>query len=137
MRFLGAIFVSRLLLGFFVERDALAGFVFHIDLLRCGSTPNTDTCSRRNSRNFCEFPNAQYIRAQRHIGVGPRAFPRARRSRQERWRHPRDSECHLEPAEGSATLTDAQAADLMAGKYCVNVHTAANPGGEIRGQVTK
>src|ERR1700720_3661624 len=40
-------------------------------------------------------------------------------------------------AEGSATLTDAQAADLMAGKYYVNVHTAANPGGEIRGQVTK
>ena len=41
------------------------------------------------------------------------------------------------PAEGSATLTDAQAADLLAGKYYVNVHTAANPNGEIRGQVTK
>src|ERR1700681_961031 len=41
------------------------------------------------------------------------------------------------PAEGSATLTDAQAADLTSGKYYVNVHTAANPGGEIRGQVTK
>jgi hypothetical protein len=41
------------------------------------------------------------------------------------------------PNEGSATLTDAQAADLMAGKYYVNVHTAANPGGEIRGQVVK
>jgi hypothetical protein len=41
------------------------------------------------------------------------------------------------PAEGSATLTDAQAADLTAGKYYINVHTAANPGGEIRGMVTK
>jgi hypothetical protein len=41
------------------------------------------------------------------------------------------------PVEGSATLTDTQAEDLMAGKYYVNVHTAANPGGEIRGQVTK
>jgi hypothetical protein len=41
------------------------------------------------------------------------------------------------PVTGSATLTDAQAADLMGGKYYVNVHTAANPGGEIRGQVTK
>jgi len=41
------------------------------------------------------------------------------------------------PNDGSATLTDAQAADLLAGKYYVNVHTAANPGGEIRGQVTK
>ena len=41
------------------------------------------------------------------------------------------------PAEGSATLTDAQAADLEAGKLYVNVHTEANPGGEIRGQVMK
>jgi hypothetical protein len=41
------------------------------------------------------------------------------------------------PVEGSATLTDAQAADLMAGQYYINVHTAANPGGEIRGQVMK
>jgi hypothetical protein len=41
------------------------------------------------------------------------------------------------PVEGSATLTDAQASDLLAGNYYVNIHTAANPGGEIRGQVTK
>jgi len=39
--------------------------------------------------------------------------------------------------EGSATLTDEQAADLMAGKWYVNVHTAANKAGEVRGQVTK
>ena len=37
------------------------------------------------------------------------------------------------PIEGSATLTDEQAADLVGGKYYVNIHTAANPGGEIRG----
>ena len=41
------------------------------------------------------------------------------------------------PFEGEATLTDAQAADLLAGKYYANVHTEANKGGEIRGQVTK
>ena len=41
------------------------------------------------------------------------------------------------PVEGSAVLTDEQAADLTGGKYYINVHTAANPGGEIRGQVTK
>ena len=40
-------------------------------------------------------------------------------------------------SEGSATLTDAQAADLMAGKMYINVHTEANKGGEIRGQVAK
>jgi hypothetical protein len=39
------------------------------------------------------------------------------------------------PAQGQATLTEPQIADLMAGKWYVNVHTAANPGGEIRGQV--
>jgi hypothetical protein len=39
--------------------------------------------------------------------------------------------------EGSATLTDAQAVDLLAGRYYINIHTAANPPGEIRGQVTK
>lgn len=39
------------------------------------------------------------------------------------------------PFEGTATLTDAQAADLAAGKLYFNIHTAANPDGEIRGQV--
>jgi len=41
------------------------------------------------------------------------------------------------PITGTATLTDAQAADLEAGKCYVNVHTAANKGGEIRGQLAK
>ncbi|MES2412687.1 MAG: CHRD domain-containing protein [Pseudomonadota bacterium] len=40
------------------------------------------------------------------------------------------------PMEGSATLTAAQAADLLAGKWYANIHTAANPPGEIRGQMT-
>jgi len=40
------------------------------------------------------------------------------------------------PAVGSKVLTDDQIADLMAGKWYVNIHTKANPGGEIRGQVT-
>ena len=43
----------------------------------------------------------------------------------------------VSPLKGEATLTDAQAADLAAGKWYFNVHTAANKGGEIRGQVTK
>jgi len=41
------------------------------------------------------------------------------------------------PAKGTATLTDAQAADLMGGRWYVNVHTAEHRGGEIRGQVGK
>ena len=43
------------------------------------------------------------------------------------------------PFQGSADqpLTADQAADLMAGNYYVNIHTAANPGGEIRGQLVK
>ena len=39
--------------------------------------------------------------------------------------------------EGSATLNDAQAKALMDGDMYVNVHTAANKGGEIRGQLKK
>jgi hypothetical protein len=41
------------------------------------------------------------------------------------------------PIHGSATLTDAQIKDLRAGLWYVNVHTEANKGGEIRGQVTR
>ena len=37
--------------------------------------------------------------------------------------------------KGEATLTDAQAADLKAGKWYFNIHTEKNKGGEIRGQV--
>ena len=39
------------------------------------------------------------------------------------------------PIAGTAQLDDAQLADLMAGKWYVNIHTEANGGGEIRGQV--
>jgi len=41
------------------------------------------------------------------------------------------------PIKGNATLTDNQAADLLAGKWYANIHTAANPGGELRGQMMK
>lgn len=37
--------------------------------------------------------------------------------------------------EGEATITPAQAQDLLAGKWYFNIHTAKYPGGEIRGQV--
>lgn len=41
------------------------------------------------------------------------------------------------PIKGSAALTEAQTNDLLAGLWYINIHTAANPGGEIRGQVTQ
>ena len=41
------------------------------------------------------------------------------------------------PIKGSATLTDAQAADLEAGMWYFNVHTAKYPDGEIRGKSSR
>jgi len=39
------------------------------------------------------------------------------------------------PSNGSTTITAGQAADLLNDNWYINIHTAANPGGEIRGQV--
>lgn len=39
------------------------------------------------------------------------------------------------PISGVITLTAPNLVDLLTGYYYVNVHTAANPGGEIRGQI--
>jgi hypothetical protein len=43
----------------------------------------------------------------------------------------------VSPLKGSATLTEAQGKQLEAGMWYANVHTAAHPKGEIRGQVTQ
>ncbi|MGH7016880.1 MAG: CHRD domain-containing protein [Caulobacteraceae bacterium] len=39
------------------------------------------------------------------------------------------------PIKGSAKITPSQEKQLRAGDWYVNIHTAQNPGGEIRGQV--
>jgi transcription elongation factor len=39
------------------------------------------------------------------------------------------------PISGSTMLTPAQVLELKSGQWYFNLHTAANPGGEIRGQV--
>jgi hypothetical protein len=41
------------------------------------------------------------------------------------------------PLEGSATLTPSQEKDLLDGNLYFNIHTQANPKGEIRGQVSQ
>jgi hypothetical protein len=39
------------------------------------------------------------------------------------------------PIKGSADITDGQIGDLRANLWYVNIHTAAHPAGEIRGQL--
>jgi hypothetical protein len=39
------------------------------------------------------------------------------------------------PIQGTAQISPEQATQLTGGQWYVNIHTAANPGGEIRGQV--
>ncbi|GGF21652.1 hypothetical protein GCM10011611_29660 [Aliidongia dinghuensis] len=46
-------------------------------------------------------------------------------------------EALISPIIGSATLTDDQATALTGGQMYFNIHTQANPEGEIRGQVVK
>jgi hypothetical protein len=41
------------------------------------------------------------------------------------------------PIEGDATLTPEEVKDLVDGKWYFNLHTSANPDGEIRGQIVK
>ena len=41
------------------------------------------------------------------------------------------------PFKGSKKITAAEAKDLMAGDWYINIHTKAHPPGEIRGQLTK
>lgn len=41
------------------------------------------------------------------------------------------------PIQGTATLTEYQASDLLAGKWYANIHAALNAGGELRGQMMK
>jgi hypothetical protein len=41
------------------------------------------------------------------------------------------------PIKGEATLTADQAKDLAAGLWYLNIHTAAHPPGEIRGQLMR
>jgi hypothetical protein len=41
------------------------------------------------------------------------------------------------PISGTVTLTQEQAAELLAGKTYLDIHSSTYPDGEIRGQITK
>lgn len=50
---------------------------------------------------------------------------------------PFTGDMNAQPMQGEKAITPAQYADLAAGLYYVNIHTARFPGGEIRGQLRK
>lgn len=50
---------------------------------------------------------------------------------------PFTGDMNAQPVMGETTITPAQYADLAAGLYYVNIHTARSPGGEIRGQLRR
>lgn len=50
---------------------------------------------------------------------------------------PFTGDMNAQPMMGEKAITPAQYADLAAGLYYVNIHTARFPGGEIRGQLRK
>ena len=50
---------------------------------------------------------------------------------------PFTGDMNAQPMMGEKAITSAQYADLAAGLYYVNIHTARFPGGEIRGQLRK
>jgi hypothetical protein len=43
----------------------------------------------------------------------------------------------VSPIDGSATLTPEQSKELTDGQWYFNLHTSANPRGEVRGQIMK
>jgi CHRD domain len=50
---------------------------------------------------------------------------------------PFTGDMNAQPMQGEKAITAAQYADMAAGLYYVNIHTARFPGGEIRGQLRK
>lgn len=43
----------------------------------------------------------------------------------------------VQPIQGQVVISAQQAADLAAGRWYVNIHSARYPGGEIRGQIVR
>jgi hypothetical protein len=50
---------------------------------------------------------------------------------------PFPGDINAQPVTGETTVTPAQYADMAAGLYYVNIHSARFPGGEIRGQLRR
>ena len=109
---------------------------FHADMLAADETPPTDS-KAKGSADVTVDTDAKKVmwtvKVDGLTGDAKAAHIHGPAAKGEK----ADPEIDMSKAmmDGSAAITDAQIADIKAGKTYVNVHTAKFPGGEIRGQL--
>lgn len=109
---------------------------FHADMISADETPATDSKGKGTADVTIDTAAKKVMWAVKVDGLTAAATaahihgPAAKGAKA-----PPEIDMSKSIMAGSAAITDAQIADIKAGKTYVNVHTAKFPDGEIRGQL--